>query len=246
MCTNLYCASSATGSCSATGYGAATGTVCGTGKVCQNGQCVTSSSVSTTCPYGDSLITQSQAASAFNLQIPYSQMTCASVISYLYSVVLSPLVYCSITAFQQACCTSCQSNEEFFSFKLYLALLKWINDLFQLLVAYNSLSCYDMYPLLCNTYSSQCSNYNYQINNMPIFITCRRTCGYCYQSQLTCYNGLCQNGATCVNVAATNDLLVSFYCQCPTGYSGQFCQLSKCVIKKTRFWISKPSFTDFF
>ena len=110
MCTNLYCASSVTGSCSATGYGAATGTVCGAGRVCQNGQCVASSSVSTTCPFGDSLITQSQAASAFNLQIPYSQMTCSAVISYLYSVNLSPLVYCSITAFQQACCTSCQSN----------------------------------------------------------------------------------------------------------------------------------------
>ena len=109
MCSNLYCATYASGTCAATGYAAATGTVCGSGMVCQNGQCVsTSTAVATTCLYGDSLVYQN---SAYNIQLPYSPMTCAAVISYLYSINLSPLVYCGITAFQQACCQTCQSKD---------------------------------------------------------------------------------------------------------------------------------------
>lgn len=101
---------------------------------------------------------------------------------------------------------------------------------------------------LCSAQAASCNSTTVYISGVPIKIACPRTCGNCVQNQLSCSSSLCQNGATCYNVAATQNTLFSFFCQCPIGYSGQFCELSEFAFAEyfnTLRWRPAVMFIDF-
>ena len=156
--------------------------------------------------------------------LPNDAMTCSDVLIYLLQINKSPFTYCNDSNFRRTCCQTCKSKFEILKELVDFSLLPTTQSIFAVLDAF---SCEDSNPTLCQGSASSCNVPDASINGIPIKLACQRTCSSCIQRQLKCSSNLCQNGATCVDVAATLNYLIGFICQCRFGYSGNFCELSK-------------------
>jgi hypothetical protein len=87
------------------------------------------------------------------------------------------------------------------------------------------LTCTDQY-YDCPKHASACATGT--ANGVSLKSICARTCGACSTEPLRCANStfLCLNGGTCKNTTSSNDLF-GFKCECPTGFTGDFCQKRK-------------------
>ena len=93
-------------------------------------------------------------------------------------------------------------------------------------IEYDILTCTDKY-FDCFRYKSVCQAGS--INGLPVGILCQRTCGKCPVRPVYCESSrfICENGATCKNISVSSDSLFGFACDCPKGFYGELCELSK-------------------
>lgn len=91
---------------------------------------------------------------------------------------------------------------------------------------YKNMACKDT-DVFCPKYEAGCKTST--VNGVRVSTLCPRTCKTCTATPAACNNNVCLNGGRCTS--AIVDTEIGFKCQCPAGFSGEFCeQKNDCTV----------------
>ncbi|CAF0715919.1 unnamed protein product [Brachionus calyciflorus] len=197
ICSYLYCRVNNQSSCISNGP-AVDGTFCSTEGKCYNGICTGSEftiNSENNFIYGDDLVD----AFFYGLAEKSSLATCHEWFEILKHNNKSVSFYCNRLRGNKECCQSCSK--------------------------FTQLTCED-YDFNCPNYIDYCLNGTLADGDeiKELFQVCPRTCHYCDDTPLECFDGLCKNGATCLTNQTESEFF-GFKCICPNGFKGSLCEI---------------------